>query len=134
MLLSPLVALKAAYALACKPVKAFGFPRRYRLTRREGFSRILQQRAHTNSWFALHAQPNTENFSRLGVSVSKRIIPSAVQRNRIKRLIRESFRLRSKSEVARDIVIRLRKPLGKQDRVLARAVLVEMLSKALTTQ
>jgi len=70
----------------------------------------------------------------LGVSVSKRIIPSAVQRNSIKRLIRDSFRLRSKSEVARDIVIRLRKPLGKQDRVLARAVLVEMLSKALTTQ
>jgi ribonuclease P protein component len=65
----------------------------------------------------------------LGVSVSKRIVPSAVKRNSIKRLIRESFRLRTKSEVGRDIVIRLRKPLGKQDRVLARDNLVEMLSK-----
>ncbi|MDH2917085.1 MAG: ribonuclease P protein component [Gallionella sp.] len=124
----------AAYALACKPIKAFEFPRRYKLTRREGFSRILQQRAHTSNWFALHSQPNAESCARLGVSVSKRIVPSAVKRNSVKRLIRESFRLRTKSEVARDIVIRLRKPLGKQDRVLARAVLAEMLNKALTTQ
>jgi ribonuclease P protein component len=69
----------------------------------------------------------------LGVSVSKRIVPSSVKRNSIKRLIRESFRLRTKSEIARDIVIRLRKPLGKQDKTLARAVLAEMLSKVLMT-
>jgi ribonuclease P protein component len=70
----------------------------------------------------------------LGVSVSKRIVHSAVKRNRIKRLIRESFRLRTKSEIARDIVIRLRKPLAKQDKTMARAVLAEMLSKVLMTQ
>jgi ribonuclease P protein component len=120
---------KAEYVLAYKLVKTFEFSRRYRLTRREGFSRILQHRAHTSNWFNLHSQVNYANCSRLGVSVSKRIVPSAVKRNSIKRLIRESFRLRTKSEVGRDIVIRLRKPLSKQDRVLARANLVEMLSK-----
>jgi ribonuclease P protein component len=70
----------------------------------------------------------------LGVSVSKRIVPSAVKRNSIKRLIRESFRLRTKSEIARDIVIRLRKPLAKQDKTLARAALAEMLCKVFMTQ
>lgn len=36
--------------------------------------------------------------------------------------------------VAHDIVVRLRKPLGKQDKTQARTVLAEMLSKALATQ
>ena len=36
--------------------------------------------------------------------------------------------------VSRDIVVRLRKPLGKQDKTQARIVLAEMLSKALATQ
>lgn len=125
---------RAAYALACKPLKAFVFPRRYRLTRREGFSRILQQRAQTSNWFALHSQPNAESCARLGISVSKRIVPSAVKRNSIKRLIRESFRVRVDTEVARDIVVRLRKPLGKQDKTQARMILTEMLSKALAAQ
>jgi ribonuclease P protein component len=125
---------RAAYALACKPLKAFVFPRRYRLTRREGFSRILQQRAQISIWFALHSQPNAEPCARLGISVSKRIVPSAVNRNRIKRLIRESFRVRENTGVTRDIVVRLRKPLGKQDKTQARTVLAEMLSKALATQ
>jgi len=70
----------------------------------------------------------------LGISVSKRIVPSSVNRNRIKRLIRESFRVRENTGVARDIVVRLRKPLGKQDTTQARTVLAEMLSKALATQ
>jgi ribonuclease P protein component len=122
------------YALACKPEKAFAFPRRYRLTRREGFSRILQQRAQTADWFALHSQPNAESCARLGISVSKRIVPSAVNRNRIKRLVREVFRVRKNTGIARDIVVRLRKPLGEQDKTQARVVLAEMLSKALTTQ
>jgi len=70
----------------------------------------------------------------LGISVSKRIVPSAVGRNSIKRLIRESFRLRENTGSACDVVIRLRKPLGKQDRSQARIVLVGMLDKALETR
>lgn len=118
----------------CKPIKTFVFPRRYRLTRREGFSRILQQRAQTSNWFALLSQPNTESCVRLGILVSKRIVPSAVKRNSIKRLIRESFRLRGNTGVARDIVVRLRNPFGIQDKSRARMILAEMLSKALAPQ
>lgn len=122
------------YVLACKPEKVFAFPRRYRLTRREGFSKILQQRAYTRDWFALHSQPNVIGFTRLGVTVSKRIVPSSVKRNSIKRLIRESFRLRTQSEATQDIVIRLRKPLDKKDKTMARIALAEMLDKVLIKQ
>jgi len=49
----------------------------------------------------------------LGLVIAKRFLPLAVQRNRVKRLVREGFR-RSRSELpAIDIIVRLaRKPDG----------------------
>lgn len=43
--------------------------------------------------------------ARLGIAVSKRNIRLAVERNRIKRLVRESFRTSSIRDLALDIVI-----------------------------
>ena len=65
------------------------------------------------------------------MSVSKRIIPAASQRNVAKRLIRECFRKCARQGIARDVVIRLRKPLHKQDLAEARATLGEMLKTVL---
>ncbi len=73
-------------------------------------------------------------WARLGVSVSKRVIPTAVQRNSIKRMVRECFRQQDRQGVMRDVVIRLRKPLGKQDRATAQAALFETLSLALAAK
>lgn len=42
-------------------------------------------------------RPNGLGFSRLGLSIGKRIARRAVQRNRLRRLTREAFRLRYKS-------------------------------------
>ncbi len=46
----------------------------------------------SNSILIVYAKPNDRDYSRLGLSVSKRV-GGAVVRNRWKRLIRESFRL-----------------------------------------
>jgi ribonuclease P protein component len=117
--------------LACNPKETLTLPRRYRLSRREGFSRILQQRAQTKSWFAVHIETNSSGHARLGMSVSKRVLPAASQRNVAKRLIRECFRKFARQGTARDVVIRLRKPLEKKDLALARSTLDEMLKNAL---
>jgi ribonuclease P protein component len=124
----------AVYALACESKVVLTLPRRYRLSRREGFSRILHQKAKTNTWFAIHSEMNLTGHARLGMSVSKRIIPASTQRNIAKRLIRECFRHCARHGVARDIVIRLRKPLEIKDISKAKIALGEMLESVLAVK
>lgn len=124
-------AQKAAFALVCEPKQTQKFSRRFRLTRRDGFTRILKQRAQSNLWFAIHSQSNSVGCARLGVTVSKRVVPKSVQRNSIKRMVRECFRKQDRQGVERDVVIRLRKPLLKKDRANAQAALCETLGLAL---
>ena len=98
-----------AHVLACNPEKIQSFPRRYRVGRREGYTQILQSRVHNTGWFAINWVEGKAKHARLGVSVSKRMVPTASDRNRIKRLIREGFRAIARHGLERDIVVRLRK-------------------------
>lgn len=52
-------------------------------------------------------------MARLGTAVSKKVRKRAVDRNRIKRIVRESFRLRAPTLPALDVVISIstRRPL-----------------------
>lgn len=124
----------AVHVLACDPREVLTLPRRYRLARREGFTRILQQRAQTNLWFAVHSDTSSAGHARLGMTVGKRILPAATQRNAAKRLIRECFRRCARKGVARDVVIRLRKPIGSKERPAARAALGELLKTILAAE
>jgi ribonuclease P protein component len=94
----------------------------------------LQQRAQVNAWFAVHGETNSAGHARLGMTVSKRILPAATQRNVAKRLIRECFRKCARHGIARDVVIRLRKPLDRNDLPAARATLGELLRTVLAAK
>lgn len=57
------------------------------------------------------ARPNGMNKSRLGLVIAKKNIKQAVQRNRIKRIARESFRLNQQNLGGVDTVVLARRGL-----------------------
>lgn len=102
------------------------FPRAVRLLKPDEFEQVFKQneRARTDHLLVM-ARPNALGHARLGMIIAKRLLPLAVDRNRIRRCVRETFRLQRQNLPPCDFVIRLvAKPLaGKEIHELARALL-----------
>jgi ribonuclease P protein component len=86
--------------------KQYSFSKNERLRRRLDFQLVLRRgsRRHTEH-FTVVLRPNALQFSRLGLTVSKKV-GSAVKRNRVKRCLREFFRLhKAELPASHDLVI-----------------------------
>ncbi|AQU84500.1 MULTISPECIES: ribonuclease P protein component [unclassified Halomonas] len=84
-----------------------GFPRCLRLLNAGDFSHVFEQadlKVHGKGMMAL-ARLSTRGHPRVGLIVSKKNVKRAVDRNRFKRLVRESVRLRQDHLPPVDIVI-----------------------------
>ena len=69
------------------------------------FQRLYRSNGQTNGYFVLYARKNRTNTNRVGITVSKKL-GHAVVRNRIRRRIREIYRLNEeKFQPGWDIVI-----------------------------
>jgi ribonuclease P protein component len=85
------------------------FSRAQRLVHKPQFDLVYQTgRKLGDQYFLLLARSNDLSHPRIGLSVSARTVGNAVNRNRIKRIIRDSFRLNSPRLPAADIVINSR--------------------------
>jgi len=72
-----------------------GFPPNRRLRTPAQFGRVFASPTRSaDRYFTILACQGRDTAARLGVTVGKRVAQRAVDRNRIKRLIRESFRQR----------------------------------------
>ncbi|MGZ8218838.1 ribonuclease P protein component [Methylomagnum sp.] len=70
-----------------------GFPRTRRLGAAADFQRVFEQPYKSaDSRLTVLARTNGKTHPRLGLAISKRQVRKAHDRNRLKRLIRESFR------------------------------------------
>jgi ribonuclease P protein component len=95
-----------ARSAAARPLS---FPPARRLRTPGDFKRVYAAgRRIGHDFFSVTAQPNELERARLGMAVAVRTMGGAVQRNRIRRLIRESFRLHQALMPALDIVIGVR--------------------------
>jgi ribonuclease P protein component len=68
-------------------------PHQHRLTDKRAFREIFEKPCVVSDpCFKILARLNGQGCSRLGLAISRKVDRRAVQRNRLKRLIRESFR------------------------------------------
>lgn len=82
------------------------FPQRARLQKPGDFSAAFERGRRLNErWLAALVLPNEATHPRLGLAVPKKVARRAVDRNRIKRQIRESFRQQQPHLPAVDVVI-----------------------------
>jgi ribonuclease P protein component len=87
-------------------VATFGLPRNCRLLRPSEFAALRgnSDRVVTRSIIGEYRH-NGKPVARLGIAVSRRVDKRAVVRNRIRRVIRESFRLHRAALPAADILV-----------------------------
>ncbi|SFL93576.1 ribonuclease P protein component [Marinobacter zhejiangensis] len=78
-------------------MKALSFPKNVRLLRPGDYGKVFDnvQVRVPHRHFLLLATPNQLGYARVGLVFSKKNLKLAVQRNRIKRLVRETFRQQS---------------------------------------
>ena len=84
---------------------AFRFTKSRRLVCSTEYQTVIAHDCRSkDTLFVVYAHGKGRQLGRLGVTVSRRVARRAVERNRIKRVIRESFRHQQKFLVGLDIV------------------------------
>lgn len=103
------------------------FPRELRLLTPAQFKNVFEQpfRASTPE-ITLLARKNDLEHPRLGLTVAKKYLKRAHDRNRIKRLVRESFRLSQHALPACDFVFVAKAGIGKLDNATFRQTLEKL--------
>jgi len=77
-------------------------------------------------------RPNELGHARLGLAIAVKIAGNAVERNRIRRVIRESFRLAQRELPAIDVVVGARREVRDAPNAALRAALVGLWKKVTT--
>jgi ribonuclease P protein component len=86
-----------------------GYSRRYRFRAQGSFGPVLRgARKIRGRFFAIHVVPARTEVSRLGIALTRKLVPRSVDRNRVKRLVRETFRRHVVKLAGFDCVVMLR--------------------------
>jgi ribonuclease P protein component len=97
----------------CLPIRKLTFEPRKRLHQPAEFREVKRGGIRfADAFFSLSVLANHETYARLGLSIATRTFGTAVARNRIKRLARESFRLHQYSLPSVDVTVSAREAAG----------------------
>lgn len=83
----------------------YKFPSAYRLLRSDDFNQVIGSTHIANRYYKVFYSKNIVGHGRLGIIVSSRIMPRAVERNTVKRHIRELFRKHPIKNQSLDVVV-----------------------------
>lgn len=86
-----------------------GFTAAHRLLRKDGYDRVLQAQNLADKHFKIFFARNSNSNARLGIIASKRTLPHATDRNRVKRIVREAFRQHHLKTRSIDLVVMVRR-------------------------
>jgi ribonuclease P protein component len=104
------------------------FPRQARIIKTDEFSSVFSFRKRISGQFlAIHYQANHSGRARLGMVVAKKVAKRSVDRNYMRRVLRELFRQQQMQIAALDLVIRVMKPFNHQDFVQLEQEFTELL-------
>jgi len=80
-------------------------------------SELLKTRPKTSLYWGVYfASPCEGSKPDLGIAVAKKLAKRAVDRNRLKRMIRELVRTAQSTSLQEDVVVKLKKPIGRETR------------------
>ncbi len=95
-----------------------------RLSRSRDIQRVFQNGLKiSNAYVTIRARRRTVRTPRLALAVAKKHVASAVQRNRIKRIARESFRRNARFLAGLDVVVISRPGISAADKIALREAL-----------
>ena len=94
--------------------KPFGFLSKQRIRSAAEFQIVFKQgKRFFEGCFACHVLKTDRDYARLGVVINKRNCRLAIDRNRIRRQVREQFRLMQHQFAGMDVVIALKSSVEK---------------------
>src|SRR3954463_1767119 len=108
-----------------------GYSRRHRFTERGAFGPVIRSSRRVRGQVSmLHVGTAPAGASRFGIALTRRMIPNAVDRNRVKRIAREVFRRHAAKAGGLDLVLMLRARVRPDDEAAFLAELGSLLDQA----
>ncbi len=127
------VAPKDALASASETAVAgvdLGFRGEHRLRKTDEFSSVFAfRKTLRGKHFDLLHRPNSAATARIGLVIAKKFVRSSVNRNLIRRIVRESFRLSRSKLPQSDIVVRVSVRMDTPNRYALRAEIDELFAR-----
>jgi ribonuclease P protein component len=107
------------------------FPRAARLLTKAAFDEVFRAGQSAGShFFRALIRPSSSITARLGITVPKRVMKHAHDRNRVKRLLREAFRQQRAALPAIDLVVLARGAIATADNTAIRKDIAKILARA----
>lgn len=97
-------------------LRTYSLEKQAKMIKTDEFSSVFNFRKRISAqYLAIYYQPNKQQRARLGLVVSKKTAKLAVNRNYMRRVLREFFRVQQHEICHVDLIIRVQKKFGKVD-------------------